>query len=260
MQIHILGAHVTSQSLPHAQIQVAYAKDQLRPDIEVLCHKIILDQQRLGLAVVGYVGAGGVCARQKETLERHAGRILQMGQPIGLNLEAVNGQQLGAIVAGHIVRQALALWIPGRRLLLFGGSIPAARKVQLAQLNGRQALARPIAYAVDAQLRLKVRHGRILPIDAHPFGRRKAVGSPVDLQAGLGQRFARQRNGQEYRTAGCAAGLACRSAYLDAPGRALAHSPASGATSRWHCSKNKPIFHIPPIKLTLNFLLSTLAC
>lgn len=143
-------ARVTcSVPLPHAQIQIAYAEDKLRPHIEMLRHEVILDEQRLRFAVVGHVGARGMAAGQKETLERHLCRILDLRQPIGLNLQAVHSEQLCAIVAGGIERQADALGV-ARCGRTYVQTIPTARKLQLAQLHFKTPLTPMFGDAHDA--------------------------------------------------------------------------------------------------------------
>jgi len=68
-------------------------------------------------------------------------------------------------------------------------------KTKLAQLDGRQHLAGYIENTIDAQIWLKVGDGRILAVDTHPLGWSIAVRAPVDLEKGVLQGFARQRNG-----------------------------------------------------------------
>lgn len=136
-----------------------------------------------------------MCAGQEDVLQRHSIDVLDLAHPIGLYLKAIHREQLGAIVAGHIVWQALALEILRCRLIATIFFVPATGKTKLAQLDGRQHLAGYIENTIDAQIWLKVGDGRILAVDTHPLGWSIAVRAPVDLEKGVLQGFARQRNG-----------------------------------------------------------------
>jgi len=134
------GSYLPLLNSPYTKIQIANPKDELGPNIELLGHQIVPDQDRIGLTGATNHGTRGMCAGQKDVLQRHLADVLDMGHPVGLDLEAVHGEQLSAIVAGHIMGQALARGVLGNRLIAVILPIPATREVKFTQFYGRYHL------------------------------------------------------------------------------------------------------------------------